>query len=350
MDATLPTKVAVCDRGRGRVQVFERRDDVGDRGWRHSRNLGGAVPGDEPYLLYQPGGIAWTRDPDEILVADTGNNKVRALEPGSRALQRNFTFVSSFAGFGVAGDQDGPAIEARFRGPKGIAVHEGVLYLADSGNNVIRAINLTDPEHRVSTFAGAGPKEHADSRYRANARFANPSDLCVDKPPFGDGSLYVADTDNHVIRRVHPNIDGLTETVAGKPGRRGKLDSRGKRATFDTPLGITVDSRRRMLYVVDSRNGLIRTVSIAAADYGEVGTLAGAFANKEQRFGDTDGIGPTVAFREPSGIAHNGPFVYVADRRAHRISRVNTTDGHSDYLAGGLMFAMGLREGIGTQF
>lgn len=130
--------------------------------------------------------------------------------------------------------------------------------------------------------------------------FNAPSAITVDD----DGTLYVADTGNNVIRRVSPK--GEVTTLAGTVGVAGHADGTGTAATFDHPGGIAVD-RAGNLYVADTGNNTIRKITLE----GTVTTLAGSAKSNTE---STDGIGAAARFEEPSGIAVD-PFgnIYVAD-------------------------------------
>lgn len=131
-----------------------------------------------------------------LFVADTGNNRIRKITPESQ--------VSTVAGDGTAGYVDGPAEQARFNGPIGVAVGaRGEIYVADTYNDRIRMITN---DGQVSTVAGAGTPGYADGD-RGTALFDTPCGLALAT----DGSIIVADTGNDRLRRISP--DGSVTTV-----------------------------------------------------------------------------------------------------------------------------------------
>ena len=131
-----------------------------------------------------------------VLVADTGNNAIRRIAPDGS--------VTTVAGDGIPGYRDGPARQARFRGPTGIAVDaRGRLIVADTYNDRIRAIT---PDGTVSTIAGSGAPGLADGPAAASA-FNTPSGVAVD-PAL---NIYVADSGNVAIRRI--SADGTVTSV-----------------------------------------------------------------------------------------------------------------------------------------
>jgi len=161
-----------------------------------------------------------------VYVADMSNNTIRKITPSG--------IVSTFAGrAGAAGQDDGPGIQARFNAPNAVATDAaGNVYVSDSGNQTIRKIT---PSGIVSTLAGlAGYAGHADG-IGDDAQFWNPQGLAVD----GSGNVYVADTGNQLIRAITPA--GVVTTVAGKPGIPGTANGRGAAAHFNTPGGVAVD-------------------------------------------------------------------------------------------------------------
>jgi len=131
-----------------------------------------------------------------LYVADTGNHAIRKISPDGS--------VTTLAGDGQAGDADGMGRAARFNGPVGVAVdRHGNVYVADTYNDRIRRIA---PDGAVTTIAGGARPGMADGA-GAQAAFDTPSAIAVDK----DGVLFVADTGNNAIRRI--GADGVVSTL-----------------------------------------------------------------------------------------------------------------------------------------
>ena len=193
-------------------------------------------PGADARFRY-PRGVAVGAAGD-VYVADKDNNRVRKITPAG--------VVSTLAG-GAAGDADGPAADARFTFPEGVAVGtDGAVYVADTGNHRIRRIG---PDGRVGTVAGGAPG-FADGAGVA-ARFNTPRAVAVD----GAGNLFVADAGNNRVRKVTPA--GVVTTVAGS--ERGYANGVGPAARFDEPFGVAVDGAGN-LYVADLNNNRVRKV------------------------------------------------------------------------------------------
>ena len=132
-----------------------------------------------------------------IFVADNGNNEVRKVTTAG--------LVSTIAGNGSTGKINGNGTAASFNSPFGIAIDgAGNLYVADSGNNLIREISLAG---QVSTFAGSGAKGSADAG-ALQATFNTPAGIVVD----ASGNVYVSDENNNIIRKIGPG--GLVSTIA----------------------------------------------------------------------------------------------------------------------------------------
>ena len=164
--------------------------------------------------------------------------------------------VTTLAGSGEEGFADAEVgADALFCYPSGVCVDgAGNVYVADHRNQRIRKIT---PAGATSTLAGSGAKGSADAEVGADAQFDFPHGVCVD----GAGNVYVADAGNQRIRKITPA--GATSTLAGSR-RQGFADAEvGADAQFDFPHGVCVD-RAGNVYVADRDNHRIRKISSSA--------------------------------------------------------------------------------------
>ena len=183
----------------------------------------------------QPGGIAVDLE-GNLYVADSGNHRIRKVTPGG--------LVSTFAGEGTEGDEEGAAEIAKFAFPSGIAVGplpNEDIYVADTFNHSIRMIDSTGT---VSTMVGTD----------SSGYFNKPADLGFDP----SGNLYVADSQNHRIQKVA--LNGVVTTLAGT-GVEGPANGLGTAAQFKGPTGLTVDLDGNLI-VGDTQNHLLRRILV----------------------------------------------------------------------------------------
>lgn len=221
--------------------------------------------------------------------------------------------VETIAGTGAAGALNGAHGVARFSSPQGVAVdRSGTIYVADSNNNLIRKITTSGA---VTTLAGSGMSGAADGVATA-ASFSNPLALAVD----AQGVVYVCDAGNHAIRRI--DAAGVVTTLAG--GTAGFADAQGAAARFNVPHGVAVSSRGDV-YVADFANHRIRKITPA----GVVTTFAG-----NDRPGAANGASAAASFNDPAGIAIDAnDDLYVGDQGNHLIRKISAA-GNVTTLAG----------------
>lgn len=264
-----------------------------------------------------------------VLVTDAWDHTIRRITPAG--------VVTTLAGLaGEQGSSDGTGSEARFRDPEGITVDgEGNAYVADTGNSTIRKVTANGV---VTTLAGLARMEGRTDGAGAEARFSMPAGIAVD----GAGSLLVADSHNHAIRRVSPA--GVVTTVAGGAASlNGLRDGVGTAALFNGPTGIAVDPSGNA-WVVDRYNAAIRRVTPEAA----VSTVAGRPLPPGVSGTNVivDGTGPAARFGFPQGIAVAADGrVFVSDANVVRLGRPALPDSATiDAVAG----AVGVPRQLGT--
>lgn len=238
--------------------------------------------------------------------------------------------VSTLAGF-LKGYVDSSGFLARFDQPHGLAAAaDGTLYVADTENHRIRKVT---PDGVVSTLAGQTATGSVDA-IGANAQFYSPQGIALDQ----SGNLYVADTLNHRIRKVAP--DGTVTTFAGTTF--GYTDGPKETARFASPTGIALDSHGNF-YIADTSSHTIRRIDAAT---GEVSTVAGLAGVS----GWEDGPNGAALFHWPRGIVVDGSQnLFVADAGNHRIRKIDPTRSVTT-LAGQAASGSVNATGAGAQF
>ena len=207
--------------------------------------------------------LNWPRDiaiaaDGSLFIADTRNHSIAKVGPDG--------IISTVVGGGAPGysGDGGPATRARLNGPRDVEIGpDGSLYIADTDNHCIRQVT---PDGVITTLAGSGTSGYCgDGMSAANARVAYPQDVALG----ADGSLYFTDTGNHRIRQV--TCEGTIRTVAGT-GVWGHGGDGGAavRSQLARPRGVCVDSEG-CLYIADTENHSVRKVT----PDGTITTVAG---------------------------------------------------------------------------
>ena len=215
----------------------------------------------------------------------------------------------------VPGYVNGAGDGARFRVPTFIVADAAgrTLYVSDSGNDAIRAVDISVTPAPVTTLAGGEPTSNTGQSGYADgtgtaARFNVPAGLAL----LGT-TLYVADIDSHRIRAVDTLTRAVT-TVAGD-GTSATLNGPGASARFVYPFGLVVNGAT--LYV-STNDRVIRTIDLASADK-TVGTLCGIAGT----FGNQDGDVSIATLGRPIGMAMAGSVLYFADHDLHKIRAID---------------------------
>ncbi len=222
--------------------------------------------------------------------------------------------ITTVAGTGAQsyGGDGGAAVSAQFAYPVGVAADGlGNLYIADTDNHRIRKVDAVGV---ITTIAGTGtaPYRSADEGVAATAAQINDTyHVALD----GAGNLYIADTFNHRIRKVDTAgvITTITGTTLGFSGDGGAATA----AQLNAPYDMALDGAGN-LYIADTQNNRIRKVDTA----GVITTVAGTGT---QSYGGDGGAATAAHMHHPSGVALDGAGnLYIADANNHRVRKVDT--------------------------
>jgi hypothetical protein len=294
-----------------------------------------------------------------LFIADSGHHRIIQVQLD---LERAAGEIVRTFGSGQPGLLDGAAEEAQFQHPRGMAlrgnVQDGVLYVADTGNHAVRAVDLGSglvrtvagtgqkahgryelgrptetplrspwalqvlenylliamagshqiwvliDEDRIGPFAGTGAEALVDGPV-GQAAFNQPSDLAL-----GMGHLFVADAEASAIRAVQMDENPHTLTLVGRGlFDFGDVDGAGDVAQLQHPNGLALDEN--LLYIADSYNHKIKVLDPVK---GEVETLIGSGEP-----GLVDGPFASARLFEPEGVQVHHGKVYIADTNNHVI-------------------------------
>ena len=241
-----------------------------------------------------PADVAWHAGSKTLYVADRNNHRIRKIVGGK---------VSTLAG-SSAGNVDGPGNKARFNYPEGVDVTVGnVLYVCDTNNHKIRRLT---PDGQVLSFAGTGSIGYVNGAGNV-ARFNYPRGLVV-RP---DGSLLVADTNNHRIRKV--DAGGVVTLFAGS-GSASFLNGAATSARFNSPQSVALGASGAVL-VADTGNRRVRRILA-----GQVTTYSGSGAS-----GSVNGAPTATSFSSPQKISVDvSGQAWVSDAGAHKVRILGT--------------------------
>jgi DNA-binding beta-propeller fold protein YncE len=242
-----------------------------------------------------PNGMVVKRNGKIVYVADKCNNRIRCVDVITGG-------VTTIAGSGEEGADDGLGVAAEFSEPEGLALspEEDKLYIGDCGNRKIRCIDLNDVM-RVSTIAGSGEEASRDG-VGAEASFCGPGALAISS----DGKkLYVADADT--IRCIALGDSIQVTTIAGNDIDESVDGMGASTASFHWPKDLALSPCGKKLFVSDHFGDKIRCVDLE--NNMRVTTIAGTGAN-----GNIDGDGAVATFSRPCGLAASatGDKLFVA--------------------------------------
>jgi hypothetical protein len=301
-----PCRIVVADAVSHRLRLLS-RTGAAEGGWGQDLQPGHRDGGPLEARFNGPTFLAvnrWFESPQpwqysyEFLVADTGNQVLRQVDPGGA--------VRTWAGVpGQVGHRDGPRDQALFSGPRGLAMDpDGNVYVADQGNHVIRKIERRGP---VTTLAGAPGRPGTQDGLGNQALFHHLNGLASG----ADGHLY--GIDGHALRRITKG--GEVRTILGRPDRAGFADRPGREGEpggpgvpcMRDPGGVIAVGSR--LFIADQGNHALRQFEIQS---GRLTTLVGGPALPRTRFGRPGRAGPAPGLREPRDLAMGeGGEIYI---------------------------------------
>jgi DNA-binding beta-propeller fold protein YncE len=262
--------------------------------------------------LAYPGKVVVDEPSARVLIADTNHHRLLVATMDGR--------VTDVIGCGRAGADDGPADEASFRHPQGMAVVEDLVYVADSDNHLIRTVDLAGGV--VATLAGTGEQARGLGARGGDAlatALSSPWDVVV-----ADGVLYVAMAGPHQVWAYDVETRQIGPWAG--TGREGRQDGSRWESAFAQPSGITADEGR--LYVADSETSSIRAIDRRSE---VVETVVGLDLFE---FGDVDGVGDEVRLQHPLGVTAWKGLVYVADTYNHKVKILDPVTRRVTTLAG----------------
>ncbi|MEO7019634.1 MAG: thioredoxin-like domain-containing protein [Ktedonobacteraceae bacterium] len=244
--------------------------------------------------------------------------------------------VRHIIGTGAAGAVDGPYTTAQFQRPQGVALHGDQLYVADTDNHLIRHVDLSTQQ--VETIAGMGGQTGMvatpSSGMAREVAISSPWDLIL-----YEERLYIAMAGMHQIHVLYLDRLGI-EPFAGA-GHEGLLDGLRHDAWFAQPNGLSIQPGRA-LYIADSETSAVRAINLSGPP--EVNTLVGTGLFD---FGDVDGIGNEVQLQHVQAVCAVGELVYLADTYNNRIKTLNPQTREVRTFAG--TGVAGFQDGPATQ-
>ncbi|HEX5282501.1 MAG TPA: Ig-like domain repeat protein [Bryocella sp.] len=245
-----------------------------------------------------------------LILSDTENYRLRRVDAQSK-------LIATIAGTGNPGysGDGGSATQAAISTPGGLAIDgAGNIYFADSGNQVIRRIDVNG---NITTVAGVPQRQgySGDGGPATSAKLSLPEGIALDAA----GDLYIADTGNGAIREVDAST-GQISTVAGVPGSPGyNGDGTATTSELNSPWTVTVGPDNS-LYIADTYNNRIRRVS-----GGVISTIAGSGA---QGFDGDNGAARSAVLNLPIGVALDpAGDLYIADSGNDRVRKVSASTG-----------------------
>ena len=265
-------------------------------------------------MLAFPGKVLADEKSRQLFIADSNHNRVVVLSLDGYE-------VKEVIGTGEAGLADGSFEAATFNHPQGMALDGRTLYVADTENHAIRAVDFD--KRTVATIAGTGKQASRIDQLGGQGKqteLNSPWDLVLH-----DGMLYIAMAGPHQLWKMNPKTGGVVP-YAGS-GRENIIDGPLDQAALAQPSGITTDGAK--LYFADSEVSAIRSADLDPS--GNVETIVGEGLFE---FGDKDGKANEVRLQHPLGVVYHEGALYVADTYNNKIKRITAKDKSSQTFLG----------------
>jgi sugar lactone lactonase YvrE len=260
-------------------------------------------------MLAFPGKVLADEKSRQLFIADSNHNRIVVLSLDGYE-------VKEVIGTGEIGMADGAFEAATFNHPQGMALDGRTLYVADTENHALRAIDFD--KRMVTTIAGTGKQASRIDQLGGQGKqteLNSPWDLVLH-----DGMLYIAMAGPHQLWKMNPKTGGVVP-YAGS-GRENIIDGPLDQAALAQPSGITSDGSK--LYFADSEVSAIRSADLDPK--GGVETIVGEGLFE---FGDRDGKASEVRLQHPLGVVYHEGSLYVADTYNNKIKRVSPKDKSS---------------------
>lgn len=254
---------------------------------------------------------------DWLYLADTGHHRVLEVQLSEDGLAGAITRAF---GTGEPGLQDGAAYSAQFHDPHGMALVHPMLYVADTENHAIRAIDLV--REQVRTVAGTGEKA------RSLQILGNSPTTMPLRSPWAlvavENILLIAMAGSHQIWIL---VEEQTLGLFAGTGAEALVDGPRCEAAFNQPSDLAFSMQH--LFVADAEAGAIRAISLTGVP--RVMTLVGQGLFE---FGDIDGVGPEVWLQHPTGLAAGNDLLHIADTYNHKIKTLDPATGRVQTIVG----------------
>lgn len=295
-----------------------------------------------PSALELAPSVTGTPNPGSVYIADTGNNRIRRVDPDG------YSYLVAGDGtpdYDAANDENVDATTVGLNAPTGLALSgDGQrLYVADTGNNIIRKIDFATAPPTITTVAGDGlsntynplTDEGADA---TTVGLNAPTGMCLNT---NEKLLYFSDSLNNRIRVIDfkaspPTIttvagDGTTDYVATDEN----VDA--KTVGLNAPAGLCLNQSSKLLYIAETGNNRIRMVDLKLT-IPTIVTVAGGGTSPYDRIADENAAATTVSLSAPAGVClvSNNGLLYIADTGNNCIRSVDLSTGTITTVTGGV--------------